>query len=260
MSNDIVVDDNELIGDVVPDEPTEVAATTEDTFSMPEKFTGKSAEEIAQSYIELEKTAGRSANEIGELRKLTDQYIHQELTRGTKSDPVKESEPSLEFDDFIEDPGTAINSAVDRRLKEVNERFDKQDAQRSAEKFAADNPDYQEISASQEFYSWANATPYRVRQLQAAQAGDYDAAGDILQGYRDHNQSASDLTEAAKVGEEVKREKALKDASTETAGTGATSGKVYKKSELRKMYMYDQAEYERQLPEIEKAYREGRVK
>ena len=267
MSNDIVVDENELNEEVGVDETgadgtthqEELAATSDDSFSMPEKFHDKSAEEVAQSYAELEKELGRKNNEVGELRKLTDQYIHQELSRRTsEEDPKQESTPSIEFDDLVENPDKVLNDVVDKRLAEVNRRFEEQDSTRRAEKFMMDNPDYGDISQSQEFYNWTNASPYRMRQLQAAQAGDYEAAGDILQGYREQTGA---LQEAAKKGEKVKRDKALKDASTETSGTGEASGKVWTKKELRSLLITDPDRYYGSLSEeINKAYAEGRVK
>jgi hypothetical protein len=91
----------------------------------------------------------------------------------------------------------------------------------------------------------------------AAQAGDLEAAGDVLQGYRE---AANAMQEAAKKGEKVKRDKALKDASIETAGTGQSPGKIWKKSELRKLLIEDPDRYYSMDKEIMKAYEEGRVK
>ena len=125
------------------------------------------------------------------------------------------------------------------------------------EKFLGDNPDYKELSTSTEFYNWANASEYRTRQLNAAKEGDLEAAGDILQGYREQ---AGARQEAAKKGEKVKRDKALAEASTETAGTGQTPGKIWKKAELRNLLLTDPDKYYAMDAEIMKAYEEGRVK
>ena len=267
MSNNIVVNDDELNESVDVDETgadgtthqEELAATSDESFSMPEKFTGKSAEEVAKSYTELEQELGRKNNEVGELRNLTDQYIHQELTRRTsEEDPNKESAPSIEFDDLVENPDKVLNEVVDKRLAEVNRRFEEQDSTRRAEKFLSDNPDYTEIGGSVEFANWVQASPYRKKQLQVARTGDYDAAGDLLQGYREQTGS---LQSAAKKGEKLKRDKALNDASTETSGTGQSPGKVWTKKELRELLMKDpEAYYGSKSAEIEKAYMEGRVK
>jgi hypothetical protein len=235
----------------------EVAATTDDAFSMPEKFAGKSAEEVAQSYTKLESELGRKNNEVGELRKLTDQYIHQELSRRTSSDPTQESELSIEFDDLVEDPNKVVGNVVDSRMKSVNERMDQMEQTNRVDAFKLANPDYEELAASQEFYNWTNASPYRKKQLEAAQAGDLDAAGDVLQGYREQS---SVMQKAQKTGEKVKRDTALKDANTESSGTGASSGKMWTRAELMKLQIKNPEKYWSMTDEIHKAYAEGRVK
>ena len=48
--------------------------------SLPSKFQGKSMGDIVSSYENLEKELGRKGQEIGELRKLTDGILQQQLT------------------------------------------------------------------------------------------------------------------------------------------------------------------------------------
>ncbi|NIM44254.1 MAG: hypothetical protein GTO54_01220, partial [Nitrososphaeria archaeon] len=48
------------------EEKEEVEVRGESDFSLPDKFKGKSTEEIAQAYVELEKSFGRQGQEVGE--------------------------------------------------------------------------------------------------------------------------------------------------------------------------------------------------
>jgi hypothetical protein len=258
MSN--VVDDLELVDDNGNDVTATAAATAEESdFSMPEKFAGKSAEEIVQSYTELEKELGRKNNEVGELRKLTDQYLHQELSRQPtdKEDPTTKEDTSIGFDDLVDNPTEVIDKVVAKKLEGVEKRFDELTAAQRAEKFFAANQDYNEISQSQEFYNWVNTSPYRARQLAAAQSGDFDAAEDLLQGFRDTAQVAK---EEAQTAEQNKRDEQLRQASSESAGTGASPDKIYSRSKLMAMYINDPAKYASMREEIDRAYAEGRVK
>ncbi|MDD1475184.1 hypothetical protein MEO41_28545, partial [Dolichospermum sp. ST_sed4] len=75
---------------------------------IPEKFRGKSAKDIADSYINLEKEYGRKAQEIGELRKLTDQILTQQIA--TNKEPDKQ-EP-VDDADFFVDPQKAVERAI----------------------------------------------------------------------------------------------------------------------------------------------------
>ena len=135
---DEAVDDIEQ--QVEPEAPDEEISSPQ----IPEKFQGKTPEEIAQSYLELEKELGRKANEVGELRKLTDQYIHQELTRRQVEDP-KESDSKIEFDDLVESPDEVLNKLVDKRVKQYDEKLTQLTQQQQLERFLRENPDFQEI-------------------------------------------------------------------------------------------------------------------
>ena len=219
---------------------------------VPEKFADKSAGEIAQSYVELEKELGRKNNEVGELRKLTDQYLTQELTR---HDPKKE-ETALEYEDLLEDPTRSIESVVNPKLDEINKKLALQEQARELQAFQTKYPEYQEVGASEEFLNWANANEYRKRQFDAAQQFDFTAAGDLLDTYMD--QTAS-LREAAEEGKKTKREKDLKAAGSEPAGTGETSQKMWTRAELLEMRK-DPDKWDMMQPEIIKAYQENRVK
>ena len=46
---------------------------------IPEKYRGKSVQELVQMHQELEKFSGKQSTEVGELRKLVDTYIQTEL-------------------------------------------------------------------------------------------------------------------------------------------------------------------------------------
>ena len=44
---------------------------------LPDKYQGKSLEEVVQMHQEAEKLLGRQSSEVGELRKVVDDYISQ---------------------------------------------------------------------------------------------------------------------------------------------------------------------------------------
>ena len=73
MSNGILVDlpEEDLVNNQVEVDQIEAEMSVPDTqekqsFEMPDKFKGKSAEEIAQSYINAEKRLGEVNNQLGE--------------------------------------------------------------------------------------------------------------------------------------------------------------------------------------------------
>ena len=68
------VDTYETADDTV-EEHIEAEAEESTEYAVPDKFAGKSPEEIIESYQNLEKELGRKAQEVGELRKLSDSFL-----------------------------------------------------------------------------------------------------------------------------------------------------------------------------------------
>jgi hypothetical protein len=110
-STEVITDPTkDVSADPVPAEepvgqPEEVTKEPE----VPEKYRGKSLEDIIKMHQESEKLIGRQAQEVGESRKLLDEYIkHQLNTKTHDTQPVKTQEI-----DWFEDPAKAVNQAVE---------------------------------------------------------------------------------------------------------------------------------------------------
>ena len=64
---------------VVSEEPQQ--PQPEQAEELPEKYKNKSAQELVQMHQEAEKLLGRQSSEVGELRKVVDDYIQTQLTK-----------------------------------------------------------------------------------------------------------------------------------------------------------------------------------
>lgn len=91
MADDNIKDPQEDSGDSkqdnVPSTPVEGhTEPQEKTTDLPRRFEGKTAEEVAQQYIELHKTYGKQGEELGELRKNQEKW--EALGRIIQSNPA----------------------------------------------------------------------------------------------------------------------------------------------------------------------------
>ena len=86
----------------VQDEPQKV--------EIPEKYKGKSLEDIVKMHQEAEKLIGRQAQEVGEVRRLADELLKQQLS-SNKQKAQPEVQETQEID-FFEDPKTAVQKAA----------------------------------------------------------------------------------------------------------------------------------------------------
>jgi hypothetical protein len=241
---------------VVEDSPVE-----DEGFHIPEKFRGKSEADIAKSYVELEKEFGRRNNEIGELRKLTDQLLGLQLAdkeQKTKQDtPVR---PSVEFDSLVENPNEAIDAVVGShpKLKELEEKLILKERQEAQAAFESKHNDWKDLVNSEEFRGWVSETKGRQRMfLEADSNYDYELADELFSMYKSTKggQVVDD-----KEAEQAARDQALRDATSEKGTSGQKATKVFRRSQLIQLKVSDPAKYQALLPEIELAYAEKRVR
>jgi len=221
---------------------------------IPEKYSGKSLEDIVKMHQEAEKLIGRQAQEVGEMRKLADQLIQQNLS---KEQPVAKQETEI---DFFEDPKTAVQKAVEAHpdiiaAREAAQQFNKMQTQQMLQQ---KHPDFAEVVGDGEFQEWVKASPIRLNMFAMADSSyDFQAADELLSTFKQiRGVKAKQTTDAGK--QALKQN--LKAASVDVGGTGESSAKVYRRADLIRLKMTDPDRYEQLQPEIMKAYAEGRVR
>lgn len=246
--------------DTPQDEDNEIS---EPQYEIPQKFQGKSLEDVAKSYEELERELGRKGNEIGELRKLTDQLLQLQVAEKQSAQAATQPQQpakSIDFDSLVENPAEALNFAVESnpRLKALEEKILGQERASAQAKFEQAHPDWQKVLQSNEFQGWIQQNPALQRTLmQADQSYDYQTGGEILTLYKELKAQAQAETKA---NQKATRQQALKDGATERGGTGQAAKKLYSRTQLINMKIRDPQRYEAMRPEIERAYAEGRVR
>lgn len=226
--------------------------------AVPEKYKGKSVAEIARMHEEAEKLIGRQANEVGELRKLTDEILKQQLA---SSKPTQE-EQATEVD-FWSDPDTYLNKKLENHPDIIAAKQAKQQMQhkQASELLHNKHPDMLDIAQSKDFQDWVAASKVRTQLYVAADTQyDTEAADELLSTFKALNgkkaeegqQQAKELT--------ASRSKQLKAATVDAGGGNEVSRKVYRRADLIRLRMQDPARYEALADEIMLAYQEGRVK
>ena len=230
--------------------------------NVPDKFAGKSQEEIIESYQNLEKELGRKAQEVGELRKLSDSFLQAEINRSKAQSTPKQEEAKAEPLDFYDDPDKAVNQAIENHPKfQEFQRFQAQQAQAAAKtQLEAAHPDFADIVQDKGFQEWVQGSKIRMQMFQAADAYNFDAANELLTTWKDR--SMINKTQEVKQAEEAKRQDALKAGKAESRTSSGSSGggKTYRRADLIRLKMEDPMKYDSMQDEIFAAYAEGRVK
>ena len=222
---------------------------------LPEKYRAKSLEEVVRMHQEAEKLIGKQAQEVGEVRKLADELLKQNL--GSKQQRIQEEEPEV---DFFENPQKAVQSTIDRHPDVVAARQAGQDFKRMQiqQKLVQDHPDYSQVVNDSEFQNWVKSSPVRLGLYAKADGEfDYDSANELLSTYKELRGVKAKQSEQAG---NAARTKSMKAAQVDVGGSGESSKRVYRRADLIRLKMTDPGRYETLSDEIMQAYSEGRVR
>jgi len=225
--------------------------------NIPEKYQGKSLEEVVQMHQEAEKLMGKQSSEVGELRRVVDDYIQAQLSH--QQAPVQQQE---EDDiDFFTDPKSAVSRAIENhpKIREAEQYTQHYKKQSALAQLQSKHPDMQSILQDNKFAEWIKGSKVRTQLfVQADQQYDYDAADELFSLWKERAQVAQQTANVEKQA----RKQQVKSASTGNArGTGeGTRKKVYRRADIIKLMKTDPERYQSLSEEIFQAYAEGRVK
>lgn len=228
--------------------------------AVPDKYAGKSVQEIVRMHQEAEKLLGRQSAEVGDLRKVVDQYIQTQLSSAQASNQQKQENPEDEID-FFSDPEKAVQRAIDnhpkvRQAEQFNIQLKKQNALQALQQ---KHPDMNQILSTGAFAEWIQASKIRTQLfVQADKQYDYDAADELFTAWKERQGIVNQTVNS----ERQTRSKAVKQASTgnATGSTETVSRKIYRRADIIKLMKDDPDRYAALSDEIMKAYAENRVK
>lgn len=187
------------------------------------------------SQEQYKKKLGQQANEIGELRKVIDDYI------------LKENQVTA--DKYAQDPLQATEKLIEQKMKPLEQSLAAQAAREAEEKVAAVHPDYKDVLQNESFQQWVNSSKMRTAGMQAAINGDIDAGIELLNEFK-----------SGASGSNAKLQAATTSVRGSSRDTGTRQDGIYRRADLIRMKIEDPARYRELNAEIMKAYAEGRVK
>jgi hypothetical protein len=242
---------------LIDEEPNELEAVEQQQRpELPEKYRDKSLDEVVRMHQEAEKLIGKQAQEVGEVRKLADELIRQNLTV-KQQQQTRDVEPEI---DFFEDPQKAVQRTVDSHPDILAARQATLEMKRAQiqQKLAQEHPDFGDIAKNEDFANWVKSSPVRIDLFKKADAEfDYDSANELLSTYKELRSVKQKQTSNAG---EATRKQNLKAAGVDVGGSGESSKRVYRRADLIRLKMQDPTRYEALSEEIMTAYQEGRVK
>jgi len=230
-------------------------STPEDD-EIPDKYKGKSVKDIVRMHQEAERAIGKQGSEVGELRRIVDDFVKTQTVTQQQQAPVVEDEV-----DFFTDPDKAIARAIERHPKvrqaeELNGQLKRAEALANLK---SAHPDFSEVVQDGSFVDWIGKSKVRQELFSRADRNfDFDAANELLSTWKERKQ----VVNQSQAVEKIERKQAIRSASTgSTKGSGETaSKKTYRRADIIELMRTNPDRYQQLSDEIMKAYAEGRVK
>ena len=259
-TQEVVEQETEAVEASTEDLTEETTEAVEQEYQPPEKYAGKSLQDVINMHQNAEKAIGKQGQEVGEQRKLIQSLMEAKNTTQTNAPP----EETTTFEDqFYSDPAQAVNSAIENHPSVVEARKERQVQQQQHQLSVLEKayPDWQDRVATKSFQDWVGSSTIRTEMFRKADS-EYnpDYAIELFDMYDQVNMI--DKTKEVKKQETAKRDKALKKTSSETRSTNDSVGgkKIYRRADLINLQVSDPNRYASLADEIHSAYAEGRVK
>jgi hypothetical protein len=265
---------------------------------VPAELKGKTPAELAKMYREAQSLIGRQGSELGDLRRRADQFIHANLAAMAKAKEAPAAAPAaaaapaqMDEAEFFRAPQEAIARAIESSpvIKQIRETLGKaaeetaiSRATAATERFNGAHPDAGAILQDPEFRQWVQASRVRTDLLRRAhQHYDFDAGDEVFGTWKalkgvgkpaaaaaapaEADAAAAAAAASAAGAALAKRKRDIAAAAVPSGGGagGAKDGgskKIFRRADVLKLMETDRDRYEALSGEIEKAYREGRVR
>ena len=257
------LEEGETLGNLQEDNPADYESVEEPPEQQeepeqdnPDRFAGRSHEELLEMVREQDRRIGQQGNELGNMRQTF------EAMARTQSVPAQPEPEPVEEADFFVDPQRAIDQRINNHpaLKQAQETAQKLNYAQGLATLQQRHPDVKEVLQSPEFGQWVQSNAARVRRFQYAdQSGDVDEADDLISTFKQLNKSVA----TAKAAEKTAQKKAVRAAAVggpRGNADAASSKRVYRRADIRQLMQTNPERYEDLQPEIMAAYAEGRVR
>jgi len=276
MSESIIVEPTERPSEEVePQEaitpaPAESAEASTPEATTPDKYAGKTVEQVIEMHQNLEKEYGRQANEVGTYRELVSSLTDAKRATDLPNVDTTETPVEVTSDDLFDNPGEAIASVVKSVLKDeltpLRDSQAKQEAASQLQVLFAEHPDAETIGNDPKFVEFVERTPSRIADAQSwVDSRDINAARRLLEDYKDFSGTAMTTgTPETPAASDANIEEARKSA-TESGrgGAGAEAGKkIFYRDEVTALIRKNPEKYrsDRFQKELRSAIEEGRFR
>jgi hypothetical protein len=221
--------------DIANTKTTEARATSATT-EIPDKYKGKTPEELIQMHQNAERLISRHGNDLAQLRQSAAILAQAQATKNVEQ-ARKQTPTTVEA--LLDNPDKAIedvvaNSPALRQIQESASRVNDLESKLAYGDFVRSYPKYTEDIANDQFLDWIKKNPVRVNLAHAADQKDFNSARALWDMWSEH-QDLLGSTSADRAGT-VRKAATVKSTPVNAGGEGR--GKpVYSRAKLDELRM-----------------------
>lgn len=218
---------------------TSTETTTTETPAIPDKYRGKSVDDLINMHQNAERRLSQQGAELGEVRRLADQLI------GIKAQPnanaptrQPEQRKPVTVEALLENPEQVLNDTLQhspaaQKADEASRRLDQLELTVQQRDFVRQYPTYQADMQNPDFIDWVKKNPLRQQLATAAYQNDYVAANSLWSLWGEHQDLAGNPTK--QTGTAARAQK-VKDATTQRGGAqGESATRYYSRAKLMEL-------------------------
>jgi len=256
-----ITETQEVVQEAVETQEVQPEMEAETSYEPPEKYAGKTLEDVIEMHQNVEKAFGKQGQEVGQQRKLIEELLE---SRSQSAEAAVTTEEPVNFEEtFYDDPAKAVNSAIENHpdILRAKEERARNAQQANLSQLESTHPDFMDVVENKDFQKWIGSSQIRQELFRKADSEyDFNSANELIGTWKQISMIGE--TKKVKEAEKVKREKALRQTSSESRSSGDSVGgkKMYRRSDLINLQVTDPNRYADLADEIQLAYAEGRVK
>ena len=249
QSEETVESQKALTSEEVLPENADAEATEE--IKVPDKYKGKSIEDVIAMHQNAEKEIGRQANEVGTYRELVSSLTDVKRTNDlSQADTTEETQPvEVTSDDLFDNPTDAIKRVVERVVQEsiapLQQNQVNTELAAEVQALANDFPDAEALGTDPEFNDFVTRAPHRIADATAwIETKDVNAARRLLTDFKEFKGLRAPVQKDE--AESNSGVEAARKAATESgrSSSGAKSVKKLSKREVMKVFNNDRDRYD----------------
>lgn len=219
-------------------QPSTTETATPETPTIPDKYRGKSVDDLINMHQNAERRLSQQGAELGEVRRLADQLIGIKTAPNANA-PTRQIEQRkpVTVEALLENPEQVLNDTLQhspaaQKADEASRRLDQLELTVQQRDFMRQFPNYQADMQNPDFIDWVKKNPLRQQLATAAYQNDYSAANGLWSLWGEHQELAGN---PKPTGTSSKAQK-VKDATTQRGGAqGESATRFYSRAKLMEL-------------------------